>query len=45
MMVGNGFHEIRDQTTEKMIDVFAGYERAGNLGDFHRGDGAVRRGI
>ena len=31
MMVGNGFHEIRDHTTEKMIDVFGGYERAGIL--------------
>lgn len=29
MMVGNGFHEVRDQSDEKMIEVFAGYERAG----------------
>jgi len=29
MMVGNGFHEIRDQNREKMTGVFAGYERAG----------------
>lgn len=29
MMVGNGFHEVRDQSDERMIEVFAGYERAG----------------
>lgn len=29
MMVGNGFHEIRDQNRDKMTEVFAGYERAG----------------
>ncbi len=31
MMVGNGFHEIRDQTNEKMIAVFKGYQEAGFL--------------
>jgi hypothetical protein len=29
MMVGNGFHEIRQQTNSKMIEVFAAYEAAG----------------
>ncbi len=29
MMVGNGFHEVRDQSDERMVEVFAGYERAG----------------
>lgn len=29
MMVGNGFHEIRGQTNEKMIEVFRKYEAAG----------------
>ncbi len=29
MMVGNGFHEVREQTDERMTQVFAGYERAG----------------
>ncbi len=29
MMVGNGFHEVRDQSDARMIEVFAGYERAG----------------
>ncbi len=29
MMVGNGFHEIRDQNRDKMTEVFAGYESAG----------------
>jgi hypothetical protein len=29
MMVGNGFHEVRDQSDERMIAVFAGYESAG----------------
>ena len=29
MMVGNGFHEIRQQTNEKMIDVFKQYSDAG----------------
>jgi hypothetical protein len=29
MMVGNGFHEVRDQTDESMARVFAAYERAG----------------
>ena len=28
MMVGNGFHEIREQTNEKMVDVFRAYEQA-----------------
>jgi hypothetical protein len=31
MVVGNGFHEIRAQTNEKMIDVFKGYNEAGIL--------------
>lgn len=29
MLVGNGFHEVRDQTDKKMIDVFRGYADAG----------------
>lgn len=29
MMVGNGFHEIRNQTNEKMLEVFRGYCEAG----------------
>jgi hypothetical protein len=29
MMVGNGFHEIRNQTNEKMVEVFRGYAHAG----------------
>lgn len=29
MLVGNGFHEVRDQTDAHMVEVFAGYERAG----------------
>ena len=29
MMVGNGFHEVRDQTDERMVDVFTGYGAAG----------------
>lgn len=29
MLVGNGLHEVRDQTDERMIEVFRGYERAG----------------
>jgi hypothetical protein len=29
MMVGNGFHEIRQQTDEKMIEVFRKYHEAG----------------
>jgi hypothetical protein len=29
MMVGNGFHEIRDQTRDKMTEVFSGYQSAG----------------
>ena len=29
MMVGNGFHEIRQQTNEKMLEVFQGYQQAG----------------
>lgn len=28
MMVGNGFHEIRDQTNDKMVEVFRAYEQA-----------------
>jgi hypothetical protein len=31
MLVGNGFHEVRNQTDEGMIEVFKGYERAGVL--------------
>jgi hypothetical protein len=31
MVVGNGFHEIRSQTNEKMIEVFKGYNKAGIL--------------
>jgi hypothetical protein len=31
MLVGNGFHEVRGQTDEGMVDVFRGYERAGVL--------------
>lgn len=29
MVVGNGFHEVREQTDAKMIDVFGAYEQAG----------------
>jgi len=29
MIVGNGFHEIRNQSNEKMIEVFRGYQEAG----------------
>ncbi|MCG8606624.1 hypothetical protein MJD09_16775, partial [bacterium] len=29
MMVGNGFHEIREQTNEKMVDVLRAYREAG----------------
>jgi len=31
MMVGNGFHEIRDQTNERMVAVFRAYREAGFL--------------
>ncbi len=31
LMVGNGFHEVRDQTDAGMLQVFAGYEAAGLL--------------
>jgi len=31
MLVGNGFHEIRGQSDERMVEVFAAYERAGIL--------------
>ena len=31
MVVGNGFHEIRSQTNEKMIGVFRAYNEAGIL--------------
>jgi hypothetical protein len=31
MIVGNGFHEVRDQTDARMSEVFAAYERAGIL--------------
>ncbi len=29
MLVGNGFHEVRDQTDEGITEVFAAYQRAG----------------
>ena len=29
MLVGNGFHEVRDQRDERMVAVFEGYRRAG----------------
>jgi hypothetical protein len=29
MMVGNGFHEIRQQTNERMVEVFKKYQEAG----------------
>ncbi len=29
MLVGNGFHEVRGQTDESMVEVFRGYHRAG----------------
>ena len=29
MMVGNGFHEVRNQSNEHMVDVFSGYAKAG----------------
>ncbi len=29
MVVGNGFHEVREQTDERMTEVFSGYERPG----------------
>lgn len=31
MVVGNGFHEVRDQSDEKMVEVFQGYAEAGIL--------------
>lgn len=31
MLVGNGFHEVRDQSDEKMVEVFEGYGRVGIL--------------
>ncbi|MBO1320569.1 hypothetical protein [Acanthopleuribacter pedis] len=31
MVVGNGFHEVRDQSDEKMVEVFRGYADAGIL--------------
>ncbi len=31
MMVGNGFHEIREQTNDRMIEVFRAYQEAGFL--------------
>jgi len=31
MVVGNGFHEIRNQTNEKMVEVFKKYSEAGIL--------------
>ncbi len=36
MMVGNGFHEIREQTNSKMIRVFQTYQEAGILLIFGR---------
>jgi hypothetical protein len=29
MLVGNGFHEVRDRSDARMVDVFRGYEAAG----------------
>jgi len=29
MLVGNGFHEVRNQTDERMVEVFRGYHDAG----------------
>ncbi len=29
MVVGNGFHEVRGQTDERMVEVFRGYEQLG----------------
>ena len=29
MIVGNGFHEVRRQTNERMVQIFAGYQEAG----------------
>lgn len=29
MLVGNGFHEVRDQTDARMVEVFRGYHEAG----------------
>lgn len=29
MMVGNGFHEVREASDAAMVEIFAGYERAG----------------
>jgi hypothetical protein len=34
LMVGNGFHEIRNQTNEKMIEVFRQYQEAGYIAIF-----------
>lgn len=31
MLVGNGFHEVRNQTDERMVEVFRGYHEAGLL--------------
>ncbi len=31
MVVGNGFHEVRGQTDERMVEVFKGYSAAGIL--------------
>lgn len=31
MMVGNGFHEVRNQTNQKMLEVLRGYQQAGIL--------------
>jgi hypothetical protein len=31
MLVGNGFHEVRNQTDERMVEVFRGYHDAGLL--------------
>ena len=29
MVVGNGFHEVRGQTDERMVEIFRGYQEAG----------------
>lgn len=31
MIVGNGFHEVRDRTDDEMVQVFRGYQEAGIL--------------
>lgn len=34
MLVGNGFHEVRDRSDARMVEVFRGYEEAGFLLSF-----------